>query len=69
MKTILSILLLALSLNLSAQEPTKSPASTKDTIINKVSHKLYIGSKGGKYILMVSKTSGKTYKRYFTVKK
>lgn len=68
MRTLLTILILALSLNLSAQDKPKLPVSTKDTIINKVSHRLYIGSKGGKYIIVTSKT-GKVYKRYFTAKK
>lgn len=37
----------------------------KDTVIRSVSYKLYIGSRGGKYILMTSKKTGKVYKRYF----
>lgn len=66
MKTLIliSILIIALSLNLNAQEPQKSSTSTKDTTINKVYYKLYTGIRGGKYIIVVSKT-GTTYKRYF----
>lgn len=36
----------------------------KDTVINKVTYKLYIGNKGGKYIIVTSKT-GTQYKKYF----
>lgn len=64
MRTIIIFLLLALSLTAGAQQPIKSPVSHKDTVINKVAHKLYIGARGGKYIIVTSKT-GTTYKRYF----
>lgn len=53
-----------MSLTAGAQQPIKSPVSHKDTVINKVAHKLYIGARGGKYIIVTSKT-GTTYKRYF----
>lgn len=62
MKKLILTLLVACFLALSTTAQT--PASIKDTVINKVSHKLYIGAKGGKYIIVTSK-AGKTYKRYF----
>lgn len=36
----------------------------KDTVIKSMTYKLYAGSRGGKYIMVTSKT-GKLYKRYF----
>lgn len=37
----------------------------KDTTIKGTTYHLYMGSKGGRYIVMTSKTTGKEYKRYF----
>lgn len=45
-------------------KPINKDQSTKDTVIKDKTYKLYTGSKGGKYILVISKT-GKEYKRYF----
>lgn len=42
--------------------------SVKDTVIKDVNHKLYIGPKGGKFIVVTSKT-GSQYKKYFKAKK
>ena len=39
----------------------------KDTTIANKSYKLYLGSRGGKYVLRVSK-SGNTYKQYIKTK-
>lgn len=36
----------------------------KDTTINKTTYKIYQGSRGGKYIVVISK-NGKPYKKYF----
>lgn len=41
----------------------------KDTVIKDVSYKLYVGKKGGRYIIRTAKVSGKTYKQYFKPKK
>lgn len=69
MKTLLTILI-ALSLNLSAQDKLKPSGKVlRDTTINNAVHKLYEGSKGGKYIIVVSKTTGKEYKRYISKSK
>lgn len=38
--------------------------SVKDTVIKEVNHKLYVGNRGGKYIIVTSK-SGTQYKKYF----
>ena len=35
---------------------------------DKVKHKIYVGSRGGKYILRTSKKSGKQYKYYLKEK-
>ena len=67
MKKLISIALVLFSLTIQAQksplQAVSKETSTKDTIIKTVSYKLYIGSKGGKYIYVVSK-SGNTYKKY-----
>ena len=41
----------------------------KDTVIRKETYKLYVGKKGGRYIIRTAKSSGKTYKQYFKQKK
>ena len=65
----LVIALLVLAAMANAQQlPGKSAAkivSVKDTVYQGVKFPLYIGSKGGKYIIVTSKTTGKEYKRYF----
>lgn len=38
----------------------------KDTVINNTTYKLYVGAKGGRYILVTSKKTGKEYKKYFS---
>lgn len=40
----------------------------KDTVINNVKYSLYVGAKGGRYIIVTSKITGKQYKRYFARK-
>lgn len=40
----------------------------KDTVIKDIKYPMYIGSKGGKYIIRTSKT-GSMYKQYFKAKK
>jgi hypothetical protein len=70
---VLSLLLIVLLLSCagsSAQTTIVKPADKvlKDTTIRDTTYKLYIGSRGGKYIIMTSKTTGKTYKKYFKAK-
>ncbi len=43
---------------------TNSDKVLKDTVIKTVTYKIYVGSRGGKYIIMTSKTTGNQYKRY-----
>lgn len=50
------------------QQSPKVPQAVKDTVLKGVTHKLYVGAKGGRYIFVTSKT-GTVYKRYFTAKK
>lgn len=64
MKTLLLTLCIAFaSLFLNAQDIKPTDKVLKDTTINKVEYKLYIGSRGGKYVLRTAK-SGKVYKMY-----
>lgn len=51
---------------LSAQTFHPKPVDNvlKDTTIKSVKYPLYVGSRGGKYILRVSKVTGKQYKQY-----
>lgn len=60
---LLSIALLFCSLTSNAGQ-LGNDKPVKDTVINKVTYKLYIGPKGGKYIIVTSKT-GTQYKKYF----
>ncbi len=56
----------------SQNKPVKTTVKSsvvKDTIIKGVSHHLFVGAKGGRYIFVVSKKTGIEYKRYFPVKK
>lgn len=48
-----------------AQTPEKVDKVLKDTTISNKVYKLYVGARGGKYIVATSK-SGKSYKRYFS---
>ena len=72
MLTVLKISFIALVLlftfcvtNVWAQSPVK-PADKvlKDTVIRSVSYKLYVGSKGGRYVVRTSK-NGLVYKVYY----
>lgn len=67
-KLFIIICLSAISFGSQAQNKTletiNKDVSVKDTTINNKSFKLYTGAKGGKYIIVVSKT-GNSYKRYF----
>jgi hypothetical protein len=58
-KFILSAILFAFVTGAFATDPV-----IKDTTINKVQYKLYQGSRGGKYVIVISKT-GKPYRKYF----
>ncbi len=60
MKKILFALCLMLSISAFAEDKP-----IKDTTINSVKYTMYQGSKGGRYIIRTSKTTGKTYKQYF----
>ncbi len=68
--SVIILVLMSLLINSSeAQELPKKvikvPAtSVKDTLIKNVSYKMYMGIKGGKYIIVTSRT-GNQYKRYF----
>lgn len=49
----------------------KTPSNDKflkDTVINDVPTKLYLGKNGGKYAWVTAKVSGNVYKRYFKAK-
>lgn len=58
-------LLFIVSLFLSCQVFAGNDKPVKDTVVNNVTYKLFVGSKGGRYIIMTSKKTGKEYKRYF----
>lgn len=56
-------LLVGFILPVKAQNVKASDKVLKDTVIASKSYKLYLGSRGGKYVIRVSKT-GNTYKQY-----
>jgi hypothetical protein len=58
-KFILSAILFAFVTGVFAADPV-----IKDTTINKVHYKLYQGGRGGRYVVVISKT-GKPYRKYF----
>jgi hypothetical protein len=58
-KFILTAILFAFVTGASAKDPV-----IKDTTINKIEYKLYQGSRGGRYVIVISKT-GKPYRKYF----
>lgn len=63
---VLMIVLSVWSFNIHAQTPDtvkRSDKVLKDTLIRSVNYKLYVGLRGGKYVLRTSKT-GKVYKQY-----
>ena len=61
-KQILLIIILFISLTAISQEKPKDKV-LKDTTINNTQHKIYQGSRGGKYYLKTSK-AGTIYKAY-----
>lgn len=64
MKTLLfTIAMMLMTLAINAQEIKPTDKVLKDTTINKVDYKLYVGSRGGKYVVRTAK-SGKIYKQY-----
>lgn len=67
---ILTILfaMMVFSLVASAQTVKPSDKVLKDTVIKAINYKLYIGPKGGKYVLKTSK-SGVVYKMYISKSK
>lgn len=65
MKNLFILLFVFISFGAYSQD---KPTAVKDTVLNAVTYKLYKGSKGGKYIIRVSKVSGKEYKQYFKSK-
>lgn len=73
MKLLVSVILLSIfsMLAICSQAQTKpvakTPVSVKDTTIKGVKYPLYVGSKGGRYIIVTSK-AGNEYKRYFSKK-
>lgn len=63
-RVILLALFLSAAYNAQSQETPKSADKVlKDTVIKAVSYKLYVGSRGGRYVLRTSK-SGNVYKQY-----
>lgn len=64
MKKLIFTLSILIILNNVVLASLRVPDVSKDTIINNVQIKVYTGSKGGKYILVVSKKTGKEYKKY-----
>jgi len=66
---LLLVLLFGLTVNaVWAQEPTVKDRVLKDTVIKTITYKMYIGSRGGRYVLKTSK-NGVIYKMYCTDKK
>lgn len=61
-KQILLIIILFISLTAISQEKPKDKV-LRDTTINNTQHKIYQGSRGGKYYLKTSK-AGTIYKAY-----
>lgn len=59
-----AMLLLGVVVSSKAQSVKEVDKVLKDTVIASKSYKLYLGSRGGKYVIRVSK-SGKEYKQYF----
>lgn len=72
MKKIIVIRLLILAATIficcSVNSQVKKDTPVKDTTIKGVTIPLYVGSKGGKYILVTSK-SGNVYKKYLKTNK
>lgn len=58
------IMVLASCTMLHAQTLPVKDKVLKDTVIKAVTYKLYVGGRGGKYILRTSKQTGKVYKQY-----
>lgn len=58
-------LLLGIVVSSKAQTVKVADKVLKDTVIAHKSYKLYLGSRGGKYMIRVSKGTGKEYKQYF----
>ena len=76
LKSILIAALLLIGVATVAQQPTATATTVKtadpvikDTTIRGTTYKLYQGKKGGKYIIVVAKTTGKEYKKYFSTTK
>lgn len=63
-KFILTAILFAFVTGVSAKDRVIKDPVIKDTTINKVQYKLYQGSRGGRYVIVISKT-GKPYRKYF----
>lgn len=59
-----AMLLLGVVVSSKAQTTKVTDKVLKDTVIASKPYKLYLGSRGGKYVIRVSKT-GNTYKQYF----
>lgn len=67
MKRIITILTIVLGIMINTQAQTvikPTDKVLKDTTIKSIVYKLYVGSKGGKYIIVTSK-AGNQYKKYF----
>jgi hypothetical protein len=65
MKKIIFILVLLLSIGMSAQESTVPSTDNIETVIKSgVTYELHTGTRGGKYIIRTAKVSGNVYKQY-----
>lgn len=63
----LILALLALATPAHSQTVKPSDKVLKDTLIKSVSYKLYLGSRGGRYVIRTS-ASGNVYKQYIKAK-
>ena len=68
MKKLLFILFMSIACIAQAQTKPEPTKQAQDTTIKGITYQIQIGSRGGKYILITSKT-GTTYKRYLQPKK
>ena len=73
MKRVLLLLVLFVSISLSAQEPVAKDTITTTTSIENIvavvksgkTYELHTGSRGGRYIIRTSMKTGNKYKQYF----
>lgn len=68
MKKFLLILTLLFALQGAQAQPTPKPKAIDTTYIKGVPHPVYLGSRGGQYIIVTKKDSTGTYKKYLPKK-